>query len=277
MENIINIIEKARFSRDKVKHEEWKELFQLHNQLIDEDKLYATPQHNTGCGSCKATVLANLYNYLNDNNFMAKNRTPKNETKATTAKNATVEKTEASKEATETQPETENSEGNSETEASKTPVLSILIAGTEAQVDNIKSSINKVEGVEIRTTHAEGTREEQLKTLLERAEGEYVVFIEPNQKVPENYAELILEAIKANPKADVLSVKSRIGQQIYLHSPEHGRPGRIRDRIVGQITLQNPIRKELIQELNFENAQPELLKIQSGLKSFQIEKPLYLK
>lgn len=270
MEKIIELVENIRLSGGKYQYKgtELADMFKLHNQLINDGQLYAEPQHNKTCGACKAKVFTNLYHYFNDNNFMAKkNRTPKETTKETAQ--AAETQTKASTEETK---RTATSEKGTE----KT-VLSILIAGTEAQVDKLKSSINKVEGVEIRTTHAGESQTERMKTLLERAEGEFVVFVEPTISVPENYAELIMQAIEANPKAEVLAVKSRIGQQVYLHSPEHKKAGRIRDRIVGAITLQNPIRKELVSELDFENVESGLLNIQSGLKSFQIEKPLYLR
>lgn len=271
MEKIINIIQdltERKRTGSQLKADEWKSLFNYHNQLIDDNKLNAVPQHRLNCGGCKAVVQSNLYDYFNNNNFMAKkNRTPKETTKET----AQAAETQTKASAEETKRTATSEKGTEKT------VLSILIAGTEAQVDKLKSSIKKVEGVEIRTSHAGESQTERMKTLLERAEGEFVVFVEPTATVPESYAELIMQAIEANPKAEVLAVKSRIGQQVYLHSPEHKKAGRIRDRIVGAITLQNPIRKELISELDFENIESGLLNIQSGLKSFQIEKPLYLR
>ncbi|QKE75476.1 glycosyltransferase family 2 protein [Arthrobacter citreus] len=91
-------------------------------------------------------------------------------------------------------------------------VLSILIPTVPERMDYLKRIVNELENqckaypVEILVLleNKKRTTGEKRNVLIEQAKGEYVVFIDDDDRITSNYIELLCQAIRETPKVDCI-------------------------------------------------------------------------
>lgn len=97
--------------------------------------------------------------------------------------------------------------------------------------------------------------------LMERAKGEFVCFIDDDDTVSENYIELILETIEANPEIDCIGIAGRyymdgILKGLFNHSVKHRHYSTVRsNKMFGFLRPPNhlnPIRRSIASRYSFE-------------------------
>jgi glycosyltransferase involved in cell wall biosynthesis len=101
-------------------------------------------------------------------------------------------------------------------------LLSILIPSLETRKHFLDSLINMImyqdgfnnDEVEVLTfiDNRENTTGHKRNILIERAKGKFVVFIDDDDKISDDYISKILEAIKSNPIIDVIGING-----VYTH------------------------------------------------------------